>query len=573
MCLLLAACGHDRGLALDLVVDGTDCQVDSYTVEIVTMPAAYLPGGGNQTTLTLPAHELVVLLPEATTHADVKVTAWANGERVGVGSDSVDLQGPGTVQRNIAVQFACNSDGGTVPDAAPKADLELPFDLAGVDLIDAHLVFGVAVQGSFDDNLYEAEGSTAPAGAGVALLVAGIGLCDFTVTASNGVTVAGLACSSDGHQLGGSVHLPVDPAHGAGQGAQTVKLTFTASNGDTASGSFSYVPLDELTSAAMSLTTDGSPRRFSTVNLPSGSTLTLPGPKGPAFLLVTGALTADSILAQTSAGGSPGCSGACNAANGPGAPPSGNGGGGYGTAAGGPAYGDPSLIGLPGGSGGGSGSVGGGAGGASVRILAGSVNLTGSIDADGDPGLSAALLGLGSTGGGGGSGGSFLLQSRGKLILGQAHADGGGGGAGPALGAGGGNGAPGRIRADTGQPGAIGGTKSPAVGYLGAMISSDFPTAQKLAAPLGSVEVVCGSATAVEIWVDGAKAGSGACDNVTNPGRKTISLSAPIANDGASIHLVCARSLATKGSPTPAYKSLGQSYQEDFNCRSLVVVK
>lgn len=570
---LAIACGHDRGLTLDLALAGDCALVDHYVVSVTTTPPSRRAGGGGDVTVTPPAHELLLLLPAATTHADVKVTAFdAAGRAFGTASDSVDLHGPGAFRRNVMVSFAECADGGT---ELPPTDLLGP-DLAGLDLINAHLVFGVAVQGAYGANLYEAEGSTAPMpDDGVALLATGIGLGGIaTLTLPAGFSHGPVYVSSDGTQLATALALPVDPLHGANAGAQTVPISF-GSGVDAQSSSFAFLPLDELKGGSVSVVTDGSPRRYSTVSLAAGSTLTLPGPSGPAFLLTTGAFSADAIVATTAAGGFAGCASNCGGANGPGRGAAGNGGGGasYGTmapgAGAGMIYGDPSAIGLPGGSGGGPGTVAGGNGGASVRILGGSISID-SVTVNGDPGQSAGALAAGASGGGAGSGGTLLLQSLGALTVGQARANGGMGGAGALAGAPGFDGGGGRLRFDTAMPQQFGGAMSPGLGYIGAMIAADFPTAHKAAA-LSQIAIVCGSSTKVQLLVDGQPRGSGACDALaTSAGRQQITIAPPLAADGA-IHLVCLRSLpvATAGSFNARYPG---PLAEDTSCRSLVLV-
>jgi hypothetical protein len=572
--VLTVACGHDRGLTLDLSLQSDCGLVDHYVVSVTTTPPSSRAGGGGDVTVTPPTHDVLLLLPVATTHADVLVTAFdASGKAFGTASDSIDLRGPGAFQRTIMVSFAECVDGGT---ELPPTDLLAP-DLAGLDLINAHLLFGVSVQGAFGANLYEAEGSTAPApDDGVALLATGVGLGGIsTLTLPSGFTHGPVYVSSDGTQLATSLKLPVDPAHNASAGAQSVPITF-GSGADAQSTSFAFLALDELTGGSASVITNGtSPRRYSTVNLSSGSTLTLPGPSGPAFLLVTGAFTADAIVATTAAGGFPGCASNCGGANGPGRgmPANGGGGGSYGTMAPGTGagmiYGDPSVIGLPGGSGGGPGSVAGGNGGASVRILGGSVSV-GSVAVNGDPGQSAGTLSAGASGGGAGAGGALLLQSLSALVVGQAHADGGTGGAGALAGVAGSNGGAGRVRFDAASPQQFGATVSPSLGYIGAMIASDFPTAHQ-SASLSQISVVCGSSTRVQILVDGQLRGSATCDALaTSAGRLQVNISPPLTADGA-IHLVCAKSLpmSMSGSFSDYYSG---SLAEDTTCRSLVLV-
>jgi len=585
----LAACDSDHGRALDLTFTGA-CGADRYQVQITTVPPTTLAGGGNSATVG--GSELVALLPDDTSHADIQVTAFAGDSAVASAMISVDFSGPGEISRAIAFDSCADlaaggdlsldlagadlasSDLASNDLAIPPPDLIGP-DFSGVDLEGAVLVTGISVGGAFGPSVYEAEGSASPTGGGIALLAVGVGLDTIgTITASGGVTVDTPVHSTDGTQLAASLHLPVDNANGASAAPQSVQLTF-GSGASPPTASFTYVPLDEKASGG-TLATNGTPLMYSTVNV--NSTLTLSGPSGPAFLVATGSFTAGSLTASTAAGGYPGCSGTCSAANGPGfgMPGGGNGGGGAGYAAtgggggsGGAVYGDPSVIGLPGGSGGGPGNVAGGNGGAVLRILAGSLSLSGTVSVDGDSGQSAAGLALGQSGGGGGSGGTILLQSRSTLSLGQVHAQGGGGGGGAVAGNSGFGGAAGRIRVDVALPQSIGGTITPAVGYLGAAISADFATAQQ-SAGLSSIEVVCGSSTQVQISVDGAMRGSGTCDAITSGGRKTIAISPPLAADGA-IHYVCARSLPASAtfSASPRYAA---PFAEDTSCRSLVVV-
>jgi hypothetical protein len=294
-------------------------------------------------------------------------------------------------------------------------------------------------------------------------------------------------------------------------------------------------------------------------------------------MIVMGAFSAGTVVVASSAGGAPGCSGACSAANGPGHGLSGAGGGGAGYATkgtdgaagtGGVAYGDPSVIHLPGGSGGGNGTVAGGNGGGVLRVLAGSLTL-GTVTANGAAGNPVGGINLSDNGAGGGSGGTLLLQSRAGLTITAAHADPGAGSAGGTLGAAGGAGAPGRIRIDLAKPQVLGGTVTPAVGYLGAMIAHDFATAQK-ASSLTSVQVVCGLSTRVQILVDDqVDSAVITCDATTAPSGKAVSLTTPVVADGR-IHHLCVQSLPSSGSPVPLFVST--PFAEDRNCRAIVLV-
>ncbi len=556
----------------DLVLDPASVtRVDDHTLTTV-VPPGLAPG----------VYDVVVTAVDGSSARAIAAVRVGGTFDLGVEDlASTDLAGEDLATPDLAEppDLSVPDDLTMPPDLAPTLDAtmmsgdgSMPPDLAGVPIVST-----VTVAGSFGSSVYEGEASTAASGSGVALLVTGANLQAVgSVTASNGVTVGPLLVSTDGTQLASSLRIPVDLTRGAAAGTTNIKLTF-GGNAMPPTMTFPTVALDELTSAAAAPATTGPAVLYSSVTLPGGSTLTLNGPgPGPAFLLVMGAFSVDNLTVNSATGGFPGCSaGACtSAANGPGhgSPGAGGGGAGYATvggggASGGAAYGDPSLISLPGGSGGGHGNAAGGAGGGVLRILAGSISVTGAVSANGVDGESAVGLILAS-GGGGGSGGSVLFQSRGALALGQLHADKGNGGPGVLLGAPGSAGANGRIRVDVGLPQAIGGANTPAVGYVGAMISADLATAQKLAS-LASVEIVCGQSTTVKLKLDGVDDGVATCA-AGAPARKVVTLTpTPLAADG-QIHRVCVQSLPSVAGPVAHYAA---PLPEDESCRSLVLVQ
>src|SRR5581483_1414640 len=117
----LAACDSDHGRALDLTFTGA-CGADRYQVQITTVPPTTLAGGGNSATVG--GSELVALLPDDTSHADIQVTAFAGDSAVASAMISVDFSGPGEISRAIAFDSCA--------DLAAGGDLSL--DLAGADL-------------------------------------------------------------------------------------------------------------------------------------------------------------------------------------------------------------------------------------------------------------------------------------------------------------------------------------------------------------------------------------------------------------------------------------------------------
>ena len=94
--------------------------------------------------------------------------------------------------------------------------------------------------------------------------------------------------------------------------------------------------------------------------------------------------------------------------------------------------------------GGGSGGNGGGA----IQIVSPTININGTLTANGDKGFDGSSSSIGSGGGGGGSGGSIVLTGEHLSMAGTITASGGFGGSGASIG---GNGSPGRIRINCGS--------------------------------------------------------------------------------------------------------------------------
>jgi hypothetical protein len=210
----------------------------------------------------------------------------------------------------------------------------------------------------------------------------------------------------------------------------------------------------------------------------------------------------------------------------------------------------------------------GGAGGGVLRVVAGKI-IDVCFRAEGEYGFESAMAEGGGGGGGGGSGGSLLIQtaagiSSARVPQPSLSTAGGLGG----LGIGGtsfagGRGGSGRLRVDNGVAQAPTGYAIPnGVGFVGAAIASDWPSAW--INPPTQVMVVCGNSTSFTVEVDGVAQGSPSM--CSSPDIVTMSI--PISVAGAGIRRICTRVLPVASPPPLAY---GAPYQEDRNCRSIAI--
>ena len=574
--LLAVGCHSNEGVVLDLTVQlacpGDGASLQNLTVDVLAMPAASLAGGGtsfsesDRALFAEPARSIrrVLLLPAATRHVDVTATATL-GSSTEMALASYDFDGASVKTDTLVLHGNCPSPVNGVDMAST--------DLAGQP--------SVKVAGALGDP-YEAEGAEAPsANYGVAVLIdKGTGdkfAIGETVSSSYGpLTVGAVYVSGNGATIATSFKLGVDNALATG----ATRLVDVAV-GTRTPAQFTLKGLDELTLAAGGTRTltfaTAQPMFFSTVNMAANATLTISG-AAPGFLWVPGLVTAG--IVNSTAARFPGCAAtACNAATsgpgfGGGSSSGGNSGGGAGYATDGSpgsgttvgkAYGEPSVIGLPGGSGGGAGNAGaaaGGAGGGALRIRAGRIAITGAIQSDGGTGGSALLL-AGS--GGGGSGGTLLLQAENGVTGGSVFARGGAAGS-AATGPAGGAGAAGRTRVDVGLSQTFSSTFTPAVGFVGAMIAADWPAA--FGPVPTTVKVVCGGTAKYQLFLDGNSASAPLTCTASAGAVAIADVPFSTAPSAAMIHQACVKIFPVSGTTPARYAN---ALAEDLSCRSFAV--